>query len=281
MHPKLNTLVWVSTWLALCSVSRADDLAVKGREILQKNQPVVVTVQMVVKAKMSMAGVGVPDNESTKELTGTVVDPSGLTVISLSTLDPGGMMQAMFATTGEEGAKFKMDTELSDIKILLDDGTDTPAEVVLRDQDLDLAFIRPKTKPASPMLAVDLTKPGQALVLDQVIALNRLGAAASRAYAASVERITAIAQKPRLSYIPDSTMTATSMGCPAFTLDGNFLGVFVTRTLKPQGGGGMMGMLNFPQGNFTSIILPAKDLLEATRQALEVKMESKAETEKK
>src|SRR2546422_4160959 len=37
-----------------------------------------------------------------------------------------------------------------------DDGTEIPAEIVLRDRDLDLAFIRPKTKPANPMPAVDL-----------------------------------------------------------------------------------------------------------------------------
>ena len=46
------------------------------------------------------------------------------------------------------------------MKILLDDGTEVPAEIVLRDKDLDLAFIRPKAKPASPMTSVDLTKSG-------------------------------------------------------------------------------------------------------------------------
>ena len=123
------------------------------------------------------------------------------------------------------------------MKILLDDGTELPAEIVLRDKDLDLAFIRPKTKPASPMAAVDLSKSAPAQLLDQVITLNRLNSAAGRAYAASVERISAVIQKPRTFYIPDSTMTSTTLGSPAFALDGNVVGVFVMRAVSSKGGG--------------------------------------------
>src|SRR2546423_15605794 len=111
---------------------------------------------------------------------------------------------------GDDESKFKMDTELSDIKILSDDGGEVPTEVVLRDKDLDLAFIRPKAKVAAPMEALDLTTPGKAEILDQVLSLNRLGNAAGRAYAASLERISAIVQKPRLFYIPDTSMTSTT-----------------------------------------------------------------------
>ena len=39
--------------------------------------------------------------------------------------------------------------------------------------------------------------------------LMRSNSAAGRAYAASVERINAVIQKPRTFYIPDSSMTAT------------------------------------------------------------------------
>src|SRR5438552_8665569 len=154
-----------------------------------------------------MAGRGAESNESRQDVTGTVVDPSGLTVLSLSATDPGQMLQTMMAGGSDDESKFKMETELSDVKILLDDGTEMPAEVVLRDRDLDLAFIRPKTRPAAPMLAIDQAKSGRAQVLDQIITLNRLGEAAGRAYAVSVDRITAVVLKPRLFYVPDSAMT--------------------------------------------------------------------------
>jgi len=210
------------------------------------------------------------------------VDPSGLTVLALSSCEPADMFQNMMAGMSDEETKFKMDTELSDIKLLLDDGTELPADIVLRDKDLDLAFIRPKTRPASPMLALDLSKAATAQILDQVITLNRLGKAAGRAYAVSVERISAVVQKPRLFYIPGSEMTSTTLGSPAFTLEGNVLGVFVTRSVSQKGSG--FGMFSFRPEGLTTIILPAGDVLKAAKQAPEAKSgdEQKVEpTEKK
>jgi hypothetical protein len=244
---------------------RADDLIEKGRAIFKKNQHSVVTVQIVVKSKFSMGGMGGQSNESRQDVTGTVVDPSGLTVVSLSATDPGQMVQTMIAGLSDDDSKFKMDTELSDIKILLEDGTEVPSEIVLRDKDKDLAFIRPKNKLSTPLVPIDLTKSSKADVLDQVIALNRLGNAAGRAYAASVERISAVVERPRLFYVPETSMTTTTLGAPAFTLDGKVLGLFVMRALKGQGGGGM-GMFSMQAQNITGIIVPADDVLKAVKQ---------------
>jgi hypothetical protein len=282
MYRKLNlTLVTtISLLVSLALPGHADELADKGREIFKKNKSAVVTVQVVLKTKYSMQGMGGQANESKQDLTGTVVDPSGLTVLALSATDPGSLIQNMMAGMSGEDAKFKLDTELSDVKILLDDGTELPAEVVLRDKDLDLAFARPKTKPASPMAAVDLSKSATVQVLDQVITLNRLGQAAGRAHAASVERISAVVQKPRLFYIPDSGMTSTTLGSPAFALDGSILGVFVMRSINTTSGGGM-GMFNFQPPGLTSIILPAADILKGAKQAPEAKGEAEKKSEKK
>jgi S1-C subfamily serine protease len=204
-------------------------------------------------------------NESRQDVTGTVVDASGLTVLSLSATDPGQMVQSMMSGMSDDDSKFKMETELSDLKLLLEDGTEVPAEVVLRDKDKDLVFIRPKAKLTVPLTALDLSKSAKAEVLDQVIALNRLGNAAGRAYAASVERISAVVERPRLFYVPETSMTTTTLGAPAFTLDGKVLGLFVMRSLKGGGGGGM-GMFNLQAQNMTSIIVPADDILKAVKQ---------------
>jgi hypothetical protein len=243
---------------------RADELADKGRAVFNTNQHVVVTVEVVLKSKFSMGGLGGPANESRQDLTGTVVDPSGLTVLALSSTDPGQLVQSMLAGMADEDSKIKMETELSDVKMLLEDGTEVPAEVVLRDKDLDLAFVRPKAKPASPMPALDLTQASKAEILDQVIALNRLGNAAGRAYAASVERISAVVQRPRLYYVPETSFTTTTLGAPAFTLDGKPLGIFVMRATKSHGG--TLGMLSGRPDNMTSIIVPAEDILKAAKQ---------------
>ncbi len=257
------SLLLATTLLLLGSPAprvHADELADKGRAIFAKNQHAVVTVAIVLKVTYASAGQSSAPQESRQEATGTVIDPSGLTVLALSACDPADMYQRM-------DARYKIETEVSDLKIMVSDGTEIPAEIVLRDKDLDLAYIRPKTKPASPMTAVDLTKSATAQVLDEVVALNRLNSAASRAYSASVERISAVVQKPRTFYIPDSTMSATTMGSPAFLMNGDVVGLFVMRAVSSTGG----------RANLTAIILPADDVLKGAKQA----PEAKGETEKK
>jgi hypothetical protein len=237
---------------------RADELAEKGRDIFNKNRHAVVTVQIVVKASSP----GGRSSEYKQEITGTVLDPSGLAVLALSACDPS----EVYRRVSED---YKVEIEVSDLKMLLDDGTETPAEIVLRDKDLDLAFIRPKSKLASPVAAVDLSKAGPAQVLDGVITLNRLNKAASRAYAASIEHIAAVIKKPRTFYIPDSTMSTTALGSPAFLPDGRVLGVFVMRAVSATSDGAR----NLRQ-NMATIILPAEDILKAAKQAPEPKGES-------
>src|SRR6266496_728719 len=185
----LTTIVLTLAIGGAIAARAADEVAVKGREIFQKYQHVTVTVQLVLKSKVSMPGFGGRSNESKQDATGTTIDPSGLNVLSLSATDPGSILSGMMTSEGDGGSevKFKMENELTDVKILTHDGAELPAEVVLRDKDLDLAFVRPKQKPAAPMPAIDLAHAGEAQLLDQVITLNRLGKVAGRAYAASVE----------------------------------------------------------------------------------------------
>lgn len=234
----------------------ADELADKGREIFQKNLHAVVTVQVVMKASRA----GSSGNESKQDITGTVIDASGLTVVALSACDPSEMYRRL----SEES---KVEVEVTDVKILLEDGTELNSEIVLRDKDLDLAFIRPKTKPAHPMTFVDFTKAGTAQVLEPVITLNRLNKAASRAQSAATDRISAVIQKPRTFYTTESGMGGT-LGVPAFLLDGKILGIYVVRAVSAAG-----GPVNIRQ-NLSAIILPAEDIVKAAQQAPEAKPES-------
>jgi hypothetical protein len=263
MHHK-QKLIWTTTlllWAAALRPAQADDTAGKGRDIFKKYQRAVVTVQESVKATAA----GGRSGEANLEITGTVIDPSGLTVVALSSCDPYELRRRM-------SPDYKVDSEVSNVRILLEDG-DLPAEIVLRDRDLDLAFIRPKTKPASPMPAVDLSNAGSAQVLDEIIALNRLNRVVSRAYSASVERITALVQKPRTFYIPDSTLTTTASGSPAFTTDGKVLGVFVMRAIPTTS--------ESRESPIAAIILPAEDILKGAKQAPEVKPDSDKKEEPK
>jgi S1-C subfamily serine protease len=241
--------------LSLIVSSLADDLATRGRAILDANDKAVVTVQVVLK---SSAGGGGP-SESKQDLTGTVIDPSGLTVLALSACDPTELYQRVMS---EDYSRANMQTEVTDVKILQDDGSETPAEIVLRDKDLDLAFIRPKTRPTNPVSAIDLAKSSKPQPLDQVLAIFRLNRAAGRACAGAAERVSAIIRKPQIFYIPESTVTSTSLGSPAFALDGTVVGIFVTRAISAKGGGSR----NY-RNSITGVILPAESVLKAAAQA--------------
>ena len=263
MQHQLNRIIVVPLLLAvaLAVSARADEVSDKGREIFKKNEHAIVTVTLVQK----MAATGRSGaREAKQDITGMVVDPSGLTVLALSSVDPSELYRHL-------AEEYKTEIEVSDVKILLEDGTEMPAEIVLRDKDLDLAFIRPKTKPASPMAALDLSKSSRAQVLDQLVTLNRLKRAAGRAFSASVERVSAVVQKPRTFYIPDSSQTETAMGSPAFSLDGGLVGVVVMRAVNAQGAASVRDCM-------TAIILPAEDIAKAAAQA---PAEAKPDEEKK
>ncbi len=257
MKSKLNMLLLGTTLVA--AACGADELSDKGGDIFQKNQHAVVTVQAVMKVSDGRNGA----RESKQDITGTVIDPSGLAVVALSSVDPTELYRRINEKFG------KTEIEVSDIKILLDDGTELPAEIVLRDKDLDLAYVRPKTKPAAPMAAIDLTKSSPLKVLEQVVTLNRLNRAAGRAYSVSAERIAAVIQKPRTFYIPDSSQSTTALGSPAFALNGNVVGMFVMRAVN-----GEESSAANAREYMTAILIPAEDILKGEKQALEAKPES-------
>lgn len=246
--------------LALCLSpavpARADDDSAAGRTILNNNKAAVVTIQMVVKISSSFGGGNTSENESKEEATGTVISPDGLTVLALSSTDPSSIYKTMMGGRDD----FKMDTQLNDIKILLHDNTEIPAEVVIRDVELDLAFVRPLAKPAAPMAYLDITDSGTVDVLDRVVTINRLGRVANRVYSASFEYIDAVVEKPRRYYIPGDDPTSTSQGCPVFRMDGKVVGVFVLRAISAEATAGNR------RNNVMPIILPTEDIVEGVKQ---------------
>ena len=241
----------------LSAPCRADEIAGKGRAIFNQYRGAVTTVQIAVKAILTPPSGAARTNESRHSLSGTVVAPTGLVAVSLSAVDPGQALKNMAAA---QNPQLKMDVTLEDVEILLEDGTKASADIVFRDKDLDLAFVRPKTKLAAPMTAVDLSQSGKADVLDEVIALNRLGRAAGWSYSASLERISAVVRQPHVFYIPDANMTTASLGAPGFTLDGKVLGIFLIRTSSSRVAS---GALDTPGEGVTAVILPAEEILKA------------------
>jgi len=234
----------------------AQTAAEKGRVIVGKFSNAVISVRVVAKVRMAMEGRQMGEQENTSEITATVIDPSGLAVCALSEADPTQAIAAM--TADEEGYKFEMD--ITDIKMRLADGKELPAKIVLRDKDLDLAFLRPDPAPAQPLTAVDLTASAKSDVLEEMVVLQRLGEVANRVPGAVLDQVEAVIQKPRLMYVPGMNGQSCELGAPVFTLDGKVIGILVYRFPATAGGGR-------EDSNPLTVLLPAEDVLEGAKQA--------------
>ncbi len=255
--------------LSFCFMQGAwcDEEAQAGRQIINKWQDAVVTVRLVTKTSMAFGGEESSKRESKTEATGAVIDPSGLTVMSLSATSPEEILQNMMP---QDGGGFKVSSEITDVKLILSDGRELPAKIVLRDRDLDLAFIRPTEKPSEPLAAVDLTKATKPELLDQVITLHRLGTVASRAVAACVDRIQSIVKKPRTFYVPGTGAMGATLGAPVFAMDTSPVGLLLLRTLPSGLSSNVSWLSSTSSMGMMYIVLPAEDVLEVAKQAPKV-----------
>lgn len=261
--------------VALVASAFAGEAEDRGRALLEQHQKAIVTVQLVIKQKMSFGGMGSQDDESRSEIIGTMISPEGLTVVSLTETDPSAMMSNFMPD--EMSDNLKIESTIASVKLLLDDGKELESGVVLRDKDLDLAFVRPKTKPEAALPFVDLAQNGTAQVLDVYVALSRMGKVGNRAPGASLGHIHAVATKPRTLYFPDGGGAMGGTGSPALSLDGKVLGVIVMRTMAGGGGGSMFDMMG-AERNISAVIMPAGDISEAASQAPPFGQEPKEET---
>lgn len=249
------------------SASMANDGRAAAREVVQKWQSAVVNVRVVLKMRMSMAGREMQSSDDPVDAVGTVIDPSGLTVLSLGALNPGALMSKIMGAGGGANGEpsVEITSEPTDVKIRLADGQEVPARIVLRDEDLDLAFLRPTRKLEKPLVAIDLKDAASPALLDQVLVLTRLGRVGGWTAGASLHDVSAIISKPRTFYVLGGTVTG--MGTPAFTTTGRVVGLLTLRQID-AGRPGMASMMGGAEGlGMLGVILPAADVLEIARQA--------------
>lgn len=234
-----------------------------ARKIAEANRQAVVTVELVSETTMSYEGES-SKREGKMSATATVVDPSGIVVTSLSAVNPSEAFDRMSA--GDEDNTFQHSTEIKDLKVKLDDGTEIPYDMVLRDRDLDLAFLRPKKAPEKPMASLDMTQASSPELMDQIVALSRLGKIANRSLAGSIDRVQAVVTKPRKFYVMDFSTMFQGIGCPAFALDGKPAGILVMRTSQ-TGDGADSSLSGMSFSGMVPIILPCSDIIKVIEQA--------------
>jgi hypothetical protein len=266
--------------VACCVAARAEEPEVgAARQVFEKHQNTVVWVTAVMKLRAGGALGGMFGRQEQKvDAVGTVIHESGLTVLSYTQLDPTAMLNAAMAGAGagagvgDEKIEFK--SELSGVKIRLADGTEVAARLVLKDDDLDLAFVMP-TEKGKKLPYLNLAPGGDApkvKMLDPVIGLWRLPQALDRQPAVAVGRIAAVVSKPRTFYVCNGV---DEVGSPAFLVDGTPLGITVFR--KQSAETAMRGMFSMSGGGGTlPVVVPATDVMEVAQQALAKKDEPAA-----
>lgn len=222
----------------------ADEIAEATKEIVNKWQDAVVTTKIVIKMY---------EVERKTEAMATIIDPSGLAILSLSIVDPSSLRSDADAGAG---------AEITDIKMVMSDNNEVPAEIVMRDRDLDLIFIRPTEKLNESIVALDLTQNIELDVMDQIVILSHLGSVAGYAPSVSLWRINAVVKKPRTLYVPEFMAILNGLGVPAFTLDGKIVGILLLRISKsPSAGtGSFFGGLG--GSGILPVILPAEEIIE-------------------
>jgi len=253
--------------LLACVSADGQDNRAAARDLVKKWQDAIVNVRVVVKMRMSMGGREMQSSDDTIEVVGTVIDPGGLTVVSLSSINPGPMMTKLMASASGNGQSVEIASEPTDLKMRLADGREIPSTIALRDEDLNLAFIRPITAPAKPFVAINLADAGQPAMLDQVVVFGRLGRVGGWAPSAALRDIGGIVVKPRTFFVLAGE--TAGIGTPAFLTNGKVVGILTVRQIASDRPSAFATMSGTEGLGLLSVILPAEDVLEIAKQASE------------
>jgi hypothetical protein len=227
-----------------------------GRALLERHGPALATIRLTVKTRMVYEGREQTSSDSTVEVAGTVLTPDGLTALSDFTTHPETLFQR-----GAGGPRFE--TETSDVKLVLADGRELPARFVLRDNDLDLAFVAP-LEPVSGLACVRLEKGATPAPLDDLLFLSQLGRSFNRAPAVTVGRVRAVVKRPRTFVVPGVVEGLLALGGPAFDVRGRPVGLVVLR--RSAEGADLHGLRDLLD-TMTAVVLSAQDVNEVADQA--------------
>lgn len=245
--------------------AQSSDERAAARDVVARRGDAIVTVSGTLKARMSQAGRDRPAPDQVVQASATVLDGSGLAVVALSTIDPGNIMGRNPAFAA---ANVKLETELSDVKMRLADGSELAAKIVLRDSDLDLLFVRPADPSPKPFASVDTASP-VFNAIDPVVVVQRLQEVAGWKPSVGMGSIEVVVDKPRRFYLLATTANGNGLGSTIFDLKGQFGGIVTLR----QSSDARHNALNGLQGGMlqtlgmVAVVVPAADIREIAKQA--------------
>jgi S1-C subfamily serine protease len=228
-------------------LAQSADERAASRAVVAKRSDAVVVVLATVKLRINVAGREQSQDQAV-QTNGTILDASGLTVFSLAQIQPDETLTRMYSRQMPSGSgKIEVTSEPSDIKMHLGDGRELSAKLVLRDTDLDLAFIRPTEPLTSSLTYVDAPS-GKASLLDTLTVVRRTNESSGWLTGASFANVELVIDKPRTYY---QVAGAGTPGAPFFDMAGRFVGILLMRDTATR----------------ASAVLPADDIREVAKQA--------------
>ena len=240
--------------------------AAAGRALVKKYADAIVSVELVVTLKVKMGRGEAPAREQRIEVNGTVISPSGLTVTTLGAVDPQATLEALRAGAGSSGGRMPeiVSSEFKEVKLRLADGKEVLARFVLKDADLDLAFMAPEASAENAGRTfpyVKLEESVQGNILGDYYYVGRAAKIQQRVPLVRLTEIIGVMEKPRRIYLMTDQL-AQWMGTPVFNAQGRVLGI----TLQHFANGQRSGL----------IVLPAEDIAEMAKQAATAQATPKA-----
>lgn len=253
------SLLAVSAFIAAAHpsslVAAPEAQAAAGRALVERYADAIVSVELVVTLRVKMGDKEQPPREQRIEVNGTVISPNGLTVTTLGQVDPQATLEALRAGSSSGRMPEIVGSEFKEVKLRLANGTEVPARFVLKDADLDLAFMAPEATPENagrefPYVKLEDATAGA--LLDGFFHVGRAPKIQQRVPIVRTTEVVGIVERPRRFYVL-TEQVATWMGTPVFNAGGRVLGI----TLQHFANGQRSGL----------IVLPAEDIAEMARQA--------------
>ena len=274
----MKHLLISSLLLATPALAANGELKAAAQRLSDAHKDSIVWLSVIAKTSMTTDGdapaqikaaLQAQDKETKSEATGTVVDASGLIVTSLAAIDKGSVVDGKTVNTPMGPIKLRSTTEIKEVKIIMPDGTEIPGDLVMKDADLGLGFVkvRSDSKEAQGVTfhSIDLNDSSPGAMLDDCIGLGRLDENLNREASIITSEISGITTKPRTFY----RVMTDATGCPIFLSTGKLLGISVMRQPRGDIDGGAM--------QISPVVLPAADVAKVAEQAKNAKPVAPAE----
>lgn len=253
--PRLYSVLAIFAGISLvashpASAQTAEERAA-ARSVVAKRADDVVVVLATINVRVNIGGQERTSDQTT-QANATLLDSTGLAVMSLQQIQPDEAMSRIYSRQVPGSAHVEVTTDIADMRMHLGDGRELPAKLVLRDEDLDLAFVRPTEPLSAPLPFVDAAS-ARPQMLDALTVVRRTGETTAWAPAAAFATVELILDKPR-TYYQVVILGGGGPGCPLFDESGHFVGVLVMRDTGTRGAGALA-------------VLPADDIRDVAKQA--------------